>query len=97
MAAPQVAGILGCLAEHWQNINQGRAINYLINNSVEDEMYNSDIDDPMEIESLQGAPNRIARWYNQRQEGGNNFPRRNFKLRTTTGVCYPRQRIRRRG
>jgi hypothetical protein len=97
MAAPQVAGILGCLAEHWQNINQGRAINYLINNSVEDEMYNSDIDDPMEIESLQGAPNRIARWYNQRQEGGNNFPRRNFKSRTTTGVCYPRQRIRRRG
>ena len=97
MAAPQVCGILAVLVEHWPNMNQYQALNYLINNSIEDEMTDTDLDDPMEIESLQGAPNKIARWYNQRQVSGNNFPRRNFRERTTSGVCYPRQRIRRRG
>jgi len=97
MAAPQIAGLLACLAEHWPNINQISSQSWLINNATTDEMYDSDLDDPMEIESLQGGPNKMARWYNLRQETGNNFPRRNFKERTTSGLCYPRQRIRRRG
>jgi|TARA_A200000159_G_scaffold161000_2_gene182104 hypothetical protein len=97
MAAPQVCGLLAVLVEHWPNMNQYQALNYLINNSTEDEMTDTDLDDPMEVESLQGGPNKIARWYNQRQVSGNNFPRRNFRERTTAGVCYPRQRIRRRG
>ena len=97
MAAPQVCGILATFAEHWPNMNQYQALNYLINNAVEDEMYDTDLDDPMEIESLQGGPNKIVRWYNQRQVSGNNFPRRNFRERAASGLCYPRQRIRRRG
>lgn len=97
MSGPQVAGVLAILAESWPNMNQAQAQEWIINNSNKDVMADTEADDPMDRDSLQGAPNRMLRWINQRAVSGNSFPQKNFNARPTTGCCYPRQRIRRRG
>jgi len=97
MAAPQVAGVLACLAESWPNMTQAEAQQWIIDTSGKDLMLDTEADDPMDLQSLQGAPNRILRWINQRPESGNCYPQRNFKPRPSSGVIYPRPKIRRRG
>lgn len=97
MAGPQVAGVLACLAESWPNMNQTEAHQWVIDTSGKDLMFDTETDDATDVQSLQGAPNRILRWINQRPETGNSYPQRNFKPRPTTGHTYPRPRIRRRG
>lgn len=97
MSGPQVAGILAILAESWPSMTQAEAHAWIINNAVADQMYDSGTDDPTDRQSLQGAGNRFARWINQRVEAGTTFPQKNFKPRPTSGVTYPRTRIRRRG
>jgi subtilisin family serine protease len=104
MATPQVTGIITCLAEHWPNIRQTEAIQWLIDFCNKNQMGNTGEDNPMQVLSLQGAPNRFAKWTNQRPVDGGTFPQRNFRPRTVDGdpVYYgkrlwPRPRIRRRG
>lgn len=97
MASPQVAGVLACLAESWPNMNQAEAHQWIIDTSGKNLMLDTGADDPMDLQSLQGAPNRILRWINQRPESGSSYPQRNFKPRPTSGVTYPRPKIRRRG
>jgi len=97
MASPQVAGVLAILAESWPNMNQAQAQEWIINNSNKDLMADTGADDPMDRDSLQGAPNRMLRWINQRTVAGNSFPQKNFNARPESGTVYPRQRIRRRG
>ncbi len=69
----------------------------VFDNAEDDPMFDSEADDPMDRTSLQGAPNRILRWFNQRVESGNSFPKKNFAGRPTSGAVYPRPRIRKRG
>ena len=97
MASPQVCGVLAMLAESWPNMSQTQAQQWLTDNAEDDAMFDSEADDPMDRTSLQGAPNRILRWFNQRVESGNSFPKKNFAGRPTSGAVYPRQRIRKRG
>lgn len=97
MAGPQVAGVVACLAESWPNMTQTEAHAWVINNSATGQMFDTGADDPMDVQSLQGASNRLIRWINQREITGNSFPQKNFKPRPTGGVLYPRPRIRRRG
>jgi len=97
MAGPQVCGILACLAESWPNMKQAEAQQWVIDNANLNQMTDTGTDDPMDTESLQGAPNRYVRWINQRVETGASFPQRNFRPRQSSGRTYPRPRIRRRG
>lgn len=97
MSGPQVAGILAILAESWPNMTQTEAHAWIIDNSNTGQMFDSGADDPMDVQSLQGAQNRFARWINQRSISGNTFPQRNFKPRPSTGPTYPRVRVRKRG
>lgn len=98
MASPQVAGILALLAESWPNMNQAQAQEWLINNANAGQMANTGtVGNPMDVGSLQGAANLYARWINQRAISGPTFPQKNFRSRPTTGLAYPRSRIRRRG
>tara|TARA_B110000977_G_scaffold69625_1_gene94577 strand:- start:3199 stop:4845 length:1647 start_codon:yes stop_codon:yes gene_type:complete len=97
MSGPQVAGVLAILAEAWPNITQTEAHAWLINKASTDEMQDTGTDDPMDTNSLQGAANRYLRWINQRPITGGTFPVKNFKERPTSGITYPRSRIRRRG
>jgi hypothetical protein len=97
MASPQVAGILTLLAESWPNMTQAQAQSWLINNANQDQMLDTGTDDAMDTSSLQGAANLFARWINQRLTTGSVFPQKNFRPRPTTGLAYPRTRIRKRG
>jgi hypothetical protein len=104
MATPQVTGIIACLAEHWPNIRQQEAFQWLIDFCNKNQMGNTGQDSAMATLSLQGAPNRFVRWFNQRPIDGGTFPQRNFRPRTVDEdpVYYgkrlwPRPRIRRRG
>lgn len=97
MSGPQVAGVVAILAESWPSITQSEAQAWLINNSNTDQMADTATDDPMDVNSLQGAPNKYLRWINQRVITGTSFPQRNFKSRPISGITYPRARIRRRG
>jgi hypothetical protein len=97
MSGPQVAGVLTILAESWPNISQSEAQLWLINNASTDQMQDTQTDDPMDTNSLQGAANLYLRWINQRFVTGEVFPQRNFKPRPTSGRVYPRPRIRKRG
>lgn len=97
MAGPQVAGVLACLAESWQNMSQSEAHAWIVDNAGDDLMFDSQADDPNDLQSLQGGPNKILRWINQRSISGQTFPQRNFKPRPVSGVTYPRPRVRKRG
>jgi hypothetical protein len=97
MAGPQVAGILACLAESWPNMTQTEAHAWIVDKANSGQMLDTGADDPMDTNSLQGAPNKYARWINQRTVTGASFPQKNFKTRSSSGVLYPRTRIRRRG
>ena len=97
MAAPQITGILACLAESWPNMTQAEAQQWIIDNANANQMADTGTDDPMDRGSLQGAANLFGRWINQRSETGNAFPQKNFRPRPTSGAAYPRARIRKRG
>ena len=97
MSGPQVAGVVAILAESWPNMTQAEAQSWLINNANVNQMADTGTDDPMDVDSLQGAANRYLHWINQRAIAGSSFPQKNFKPRPTAGVAYPRTRIRRRG
>ena len=97
MASPQVCGILALLAESWPNMTQSEAQEWIINNAASGKMADTAADDPMDRNSLQGGPNKLVRWINQRPESDMTFPQRNFKPRPTSGQTYPRPKIRRRG
>ena len=93
MSGPQVAGVLAILAESWQNISQTDAETWLSTHASVNQMQDTEADDPMDTNSLQGAPNKYLRWINQRPIEGNNFPLRTLSYRPTEGMVYPRRRI----
>ena len=97
MSGPQVAGVVAILAESWPNMTQAEAQQWLIDNANSDQMADTEADDPMDRDSLQGAPNKYLRWINQRAITGTTFPQKNFRKRPTSGKTHPRPRIRRRG
>ena len=97
MASPQVCGVLALLAESNPNITQAEANAWIEANATKDVMYDTGTDSSTDFNSLQGSPNRILRWINQRPETGMSFPKVNAKARPTSGLAYPRPRIRKRG
>ena len=97
MSGPQVTGVLALLAESNPNINQAEAVAWLEANGTSSVMYDTATDNTLDYQSLQGAANLILRWVNQRPETGMSFPKVNAKARPTSGLAYPRPRIRKRG
>ena len=97
MSAPQVCGVLALLAESNPGLNQVEAKAWLEANATNDIMYDTGTDNSQDFESLQGGFNKVLRWINQRPESGASFPKVNAKARPTSGLVYPRPRIRRRG
>jgi hypothetical protein len=97
MAAPQVCGVLALLLESNPNMTQAEAKEWLEGNGTASVMYDTQTDNTLDFESLQGAVNRILRWVNQRPETGMSFPKQNAKARPTSGRTYPRPRMRVRG
>jgi len=103
-AAPFIAGLLACLAEVYPTLTQAQARTYLQNNAVTGLM--QDTADAINVDvntrvSTDGSDiDRIALWKNHRATSGNmafNTYNKDVNDRPTSGLMYPRTRIRRRG
>lgn len=96
-SSPQVAGIAACIKENWPDTSQNEFLHYITSCSLADQMYDSGSTNFSNLDSLNGAPNKMLYWKEIRNQNGYTFPRSNFKNRSTTGILYPRPRAKRRG
>lgn len=96
MAAPQVAGILACVAETWPTMKASQAIDYIAKTSKTGQI-NDTGGGPSDISSLQGAPNRYLYFVKQRPDAGQVGPKFNLGARPNNGMMYPRPKIFRYG
>jgi hypothetical protein len=96
-ASPQVAGVIALLLESNQGLTQTEAKEWLISNASTNKMFDSGASDMSDFTSLQGAPNLLLYWENQRPESGTTVPKLNSKARPTSGRAWPRPRIRAKG
>jgi subtilisin family serine protease len=104
MAAPQVCGMMACVLESVPSLTADEAKQMLVQWSRKNQMQgNNTVWSKTSYEQLGnfygsdfvGSPNRIARQPYLKQKTGNTaMP---YKLRSTTGLAYPRSRVRRRG
>jgi hypothetical protein len=95
MAAPQVCGVLACLAESWPNMTCAEARVWLNKYGESDLMHDTGADDPNDRSSLQGAKNLILRWFNQRPAEDIAFPAKAnwaYANRPASGGVFPRSK-----
>lgn len=99
MATPQVTGVLACALETYQSLNANTALNYLVVNSTKNQLANvvSLPGSPfLNYTSLLWGPNRYLKYTKEREDYGVITPKNNYSLRTT-GLTYPRRKIKRAG
>ena len=97
MSSPQVTGVLALFAESNPNLTMSEAHDFITSTATPNIMYDTGTDDCTDLESLQGAANKILYWKNQRPETGLSFPKINAKARPSSGRTWPRPRMRVRG
>jgi len=93
MASPQVCGILACALEQYPSMTQEEALEYLLNYAKSDQMTTTSggyTDD----EDLKGSPNRYVYYHKERFDEGMLYPKQNKDIRPSSGICYPRTKIR---
>ena len=92
MASPQVAGLVACLMETYPHYKQEDVKAYLLSKwAVADQLYDVlTTDNPTNYSDLQGSPNVHVKYHPERQLEGNVYPKKDYHLRPTTGVMYPR-------
>lgn len=101
-ASPQVTGVLACALSTYPNMNQNDAIQYMHDfASAPDQVYDkATLDSSVflgDYYSLRTGPNLYLKYYKERADEGAVTPKKNFFKRPTTGITYPRTRIKRRG
>jgi len=96
MATPQVTGVVACLLETYPQLTQTDVKLFLdrkfstygqISDSGDAEQYTGT------FTSLDGAPNRYLYFYPERPLSGQTWPKENIDLRPTTGLIWPRTRL----
>ena len=99
MATPQVTGVLACALETYQSLTANTALNYLVANSTKNQLANV-VSAPaypfLNYTSLLWGPNRYVKYKKEREDSGVITPKNNYSLRTT-GLTYPRRKIKRAG
>jgi acetyl esterase/lipase len=99
MATPQVTGVLACALETYQSLTPVTALNYLITNSTKNQLANviTNTNYPfLNYTSLLWGPNRYLKYTQERNDIGALLPKNNYGTRTT-GLTYPRRKIKRAG
>lgn len=96
MAAPQVAGVLACVAETWPTMKADQAIEYIANTSKSGQLFDG-TGGPSDATDLQDSPNRYLYFVKQRPDTGNVGPKSNLGTRPVAGQVYPRPKIFRYG
>lgn len=96
MAAPQVTGIVACLAEQRQRLNQNDAKEYITNIAKNGQLgtTNGGAGDNTD---LQGSPNKYLYYQNEREEQGQMYPPAKEGIRPVRGMMFPRSKIYRYG
>lgn len=89
MAAPHVAGIVACMLEQDPTLTQARVKEILTNTSINGEVLNNSYGSGWWY-TIQGAPNKIARYNSVPKTEGQNFPNNARGSRATEGKIYPR-------
>ena len=91
MASPQVAGLVACIAETYPHFTQEQMKEYLLNKWAEDDqLWDAPGNSPTDVDDLQGSPNKHAKYNYERPLTGPAYPKKDYNLRPTTGVQYPR-------
>jgi hypothetical protein len=96
MASPQVCGVLACALEVYPNMTQAVAKAYILGIAKPNQL-TATTGGPADIRDLQGGPNLFLYYKKERELSGNVFPKINYQIRPTTGVVYPRTRLRKYG
>ena len=96
VAAPQVAGVLACLAETWPNMTQAQALEYITLHAKQNQI-TATTGGPADFTDLQGSYNRYLCYVKERPESGQVYPKVNQGNRKATGMLYPRPKIYRYG
>ena len=96
MAGPQVCGVLAGVLEVYPELNQAGVLEYLNNKGSKEGQIRDTTDSFQDIISLQGSPNKYLYYYPERRETGQMAPKKDFFVRPSTGILYPRTKKRRR-
>lgn len=94
MASPQVCGVLACILEIYPNMNQNQARKYLFDTAKYGQMADTG-GSYTDQTSLNGATNRVLNFKQERPIDGKTWPKVNFLGRPTSGLLYPRVRVKR--
>lgn len=94
MASPQVCGVLAAALEIYPRMTQAQARDYIINSSKLNQMTDTG-GDVTDYTSLQGSENRYLFKKPERRTSGTAFPNKTYFVRSSSGMTYPRTRIRR--
>jgi len=94
MASPQVCGVLACALEQYPSMDQDKAIEYITHYAKSSQIPDTG-GDFTDLTSLMGAPNKYLYYYKERPDNGVTCPKQNKNIRPTTGLLYPRFKIRR--
>lgn len=95
MSSPQVTGLLACLAEQVQNLNQSESRNHILDSSKKNQI-GSTGGLAGDYTSLGDSSNNRFLYYRpERSVSGLTQPKNNLKTRPSTGMTYPRINIQR--
>lgn len=92
MAAPQVAGVIACVAETWPRLKQSDAQAYIEKYAKLNQIV-STTGGPSDPTDLQGSFNRYLYLVKERYEAGQISPKQNQGFRPSGGMMYPRTKI----
>ena len=94
MASPQVCGVLACALEQYPNMTQEQSLEYITNYAKLSQMSETH-GGYGDFTDLQGAPNKYLFYYKERPDSGFTYPNQKRHIRPTSGVVFPRPKIRR--
>ena len=94
MASPQVCGVLACILEIYPNMNQSQARKYLFDTAKYNQMTDTG-GSFTDQTSLNGSTNRTLNFKQERPSIGKTWPKLNLLGRPTSGLLYPRSRVKR--
>jgi hypothetical protein len=92
MASPQVAGLVACMMETYPHWKQEDVKEYLVSKWAEEgQLYDATATDiPTDTDDLQGSPNKHAKYHYERPLEGAVYPKKDYAMRPTSGIMYPR-------
>ena len=95
MACPQVAGYIACIAQEYPNFKNEDFLKYIIYYAKKNKIGTIGNSNQYPYLSLGDDSNNVYLYFhNERTNTGNTYPRQHRNIRPTTGIVFPRTKIR---